>query len=172
MIFTSDHGDHDGEHRLTMKRSFYEAAVHVPLIVRWPGQVPADRVDQTHLINNCIDLLPTLCDLAGVAAPAGLSGRSFARLALGEEPAQWRDYVVSETVAGRMLRSARYKYCVLHHDEVSEELLCDMHEDPLETVNLAGSPAHQRVLRDHQSLLATWTQQAGDGKGAGYLAAL
>ena len=71
MIFTSDHGDHDGEHRLTMKRSFYEAAVHVPLIVRWPGQVPADRVDQTHLINNCIDLLPTLCDLAGVAAPAG-----------------------------------------------------------------------------------------------------
>ena len=71
-----------------------------------------------------------------------------------------------------MLRSARYKYCVLHHDEVSEELLCDMHEDPLERVNLAGSPAHQRVLRDHQSLLATWTQQAGDGKGAGYLAAL
>ena len=49
VIFTSDHGDHDGEHRLTMKRSFYEAAVHVPLLVRWPGQVPAGRVDERHL---------------------------------------------------------------------------------------------------------------------------
>ena len=172
VIFTSDHGDHDGEHRLTMKRSFYEAAVHVPLLVRWPGQVAAGRVDETHLINNCIDLLPTLCDLAGVAAPAGLPGRSFARPALGEEPARWRDYVVSETVAGRMLRSARYKYCVLHHDGVSEELLCDLREDPLETVNLAVSTAHRRVLRDHRNLLAAWTRQAGDGKGARYLAAL
>jgi len=172
VIFTSDHGDHDGEHRLTMKRSFYEAAVHVPLLVRWPGQVAAGRVDETHLVNNCSDLLPTLCDLAGVAAPAGLPGRSFARLARGEDPARWRDYVVSETVAGRMLRSARYKYCVLHHDGVSEELLCDLHEDPLETVNLAGSPAHRRVLRDHRTLLAAWTRQAGDGKGARYLAAL
>ena len=91
---------------------------------------------------------------------------------MGEEPARWRDYVVSETVAGRMLRSDRYKYCVLHHDGVSEELLCDLREDPLETVNLAGSPAHRRVLRDHRDLLAAWTRQADDGKGAGYLAAL
>ena len=77
-----------------------------------------------------------------------------------------------EAVYGGKLRSARYKYCVLHHDEASEELLCDLHEDPLETVNLAGSPAHRRLLRDHRSRLAAWTRQAGDGKGAGYLAAL
>ena len=140
VIFTSDHGDHDGEHGLTMKRSFYEAAAHVPLLVRWPGRVPADRVDDSHLINNGIDLLPTLCDLAGAAPPAGLPGRSFTRLAQGVPAPGWREFTVSETVAGRMLRSSRYKYCVYHHAGVSEELLCDLHDDPLETVNLAASP--------------------------------
>jgi choline-sulfatase len=172
VIFTSDHGDHDGEHRLTMKRSFYEAAVHVPLIVRWPGHIAAGAVDDTHLVNNCIDLLPTLCELAGVDPPEGLPGRSFKGLALGDEPCAWQDYVVSETVTGRMLRSARYKYCVYHHERESEELLCDLQEDPLETRNLAGSPAHQRVVREHRQLLTEWTQQAGDRKGADYLAAI
>ena len=172
VIFTSDHGDHDGEHRLTMKRSFYEAAVHVPLIVSWPGHVAADRVDDTHLINNCIDLLPTLCEFAGVDPPAGLPGHGFKGWALGEEPHGWRDFVVSETVAGRMLRSDRYKYCVYHGDGASEELLCDLQEDPLETVNLAGAPTHQHVVREHRDLLAEWTRQTGDRKGARYLAAI
>ena len=89
VLFTSDHGDHDGEHRLTMKRSFYEAAAHVPLLVRWPGRVPAGRVDDSHLINNGIDLLPTLCDLASAAPPAGLPGRSFIGLAQAEPAARW-----------------------------------------------------------------------------------
>lgn len=175
VIFTSDHGDHDGEHRLTMKRSFYEAAVHVPLIVRWPGHIAAGAVDDTHLVNNCIDLLPTLCELAGVDPPEGLPGRSFKGLALGDEPRAWQDYqdfVVSETVTGRMLRSARYKYCVYHHERESEELLCDLQEDPLETRNLAGSPAHRRVVREHRQLLTEWTRQAGDRKGADYMAAI
>ena len=199
VIFTSDHGDHDGEHRLTMKRSFYEAAVHVPLLVRWPGHVAANRVDDSHLINNCIDLLPTLCDLAGVDPPAGLPGRSFKGLAQEEEPARsprdtqddenrctgivrtpsfsgqppgWREFVVSETVAGRMLRSGRYKYCVYHHAGTSEELLCDLREDPLETVNLAASPPHRGVLREHRHLLADWTRRHGDRLGTGYLAAI
>ena len=88
VIFTSDHGDHDGEHRLTMKRSFYEAAVHVPLIVRWPGHVASQRVDDTHLINNCIDLLPTLCELAGVAPPAGLPGPQLQRFGAGRGAAR------------------------------------------------------------------------------------
>ena len=166
VIFTSDHGDHDGEHRLTMKRSFYEAAVHVPLLVRWPGRVAANRVDDRHLINNGIDLLPTLCDLAGVAPPAGLPGRSFSGLARGEEAAGWREFTVSQTVTGRMLRGGRYKYCVYHHAGVSEELLCDLHDDPLETVNLAASPAHRAALREHRSLLAEWTGHHADRNGA------
>jgi choline-sulfatase len=172
VIFTSDHGDHDGEHRLTMKRSFYEAAVHVPLIVRWPGHIAAGAVDDTHLVNNCIDLLPTLCELAGVDPSEGLPGRSFKGLALGDEPCAWQDYVVSETVTGRMLRSARYKYCVYHHAGTSEELLCDLREDPLETVNLAASPPHRGVLREHRHLLADWTRRHGDRLGTGYLAAI
>ncbi|MDE2892254.1 MAG: sulfatase-like hydrolase/transferase, partial [Chloroflexota bacterium] len=172
VIFTSDHGDHDGEHRLTMKRSFYEAAAHVPLLVRWPGRVPTGRVDDVHLINNGIDLLPTLCDLAGAAPPAGLPGRSFLPLAHAQPPAGWPELIVSETVAGRMLRTARYKYCIYHHAGVSEELLCDLLDDPLETENLAPSPPHQATLQEHRTLLADWTRHHADPSGAAYLAAL
>ena len=172
VIFTSDHGDHDGEHRLTMKRSFYEAAAHVPLLVRWPDRVPAGRVDDGHLINNGIDLLPTLCDLAGAAPSAGLPGRSFLPLALARPAPQWPAFTVSETVAGRMLRTARYKYCIYHHAGVSEELLCDLHDDPLETINLAASPAHRATLHEHRTLLADWTRHHADQGGAAYLTAL
>ena len=172
VIFTSDHGDHDGEHRLTMKRTFYEAAAHVPLLVRWPGRVPAGRVDDSHLVNNGIDLLPALCDLAGAAPPAGLPGRSFMGLAQAEPAPGWPEFTVSETVRGRMLRSARYKYCVYHHGGASEELLCDLHDDPLETENLATSPPHRAVLREHRALLADWTRHHHDSEGAAYLAAL
>ena len=172
VIATSDHGDHDSEHRLTMKRSFYEAAAHVPLLVRWPGHVPAGRVDDRHLVNNGIDLLPTLCDLAGAAPPAGLPGRSFAGLAQAEPASAWPEFTVSETVGGRMLRSARYKYCVYHHAGASEELLCDLHDDPLENDNLAASPPHRATLHEHRHLLADWTRHHHDPGGTAYLAAL
>ena len=172
VIFTSDHGDHDGEHGLTMKRSFYEAAAHVPLLVRWPGRVPAGGVDDTHLVNNGIDLLPTLCDLAGAALPAGLPGRSIRPLAQAEAAPAWPEYIAGETVSGRMLRSARYKYCVYHHAGISEELLCDLQEDPLETENLAASPARRATLHEHRHLLADWTRHHHDPGGAAYLTAL
>ena len=68
--------------------------------------------------------------------------------------------------------------CVAGCDEQTEEVTDQQGEvtvvgrPPLETVNLAGSPAHRGLLRDHRNLLAAWTRQAGDDKGAGYLAAL
>ena len=171
VIFTSDHGDHDGAHRLTMKRSFYEESAHVPLIVSAPGRVAPGVVDERHLVNVGPDLIPTLCDYAGVEAPASLPGRSVRALAEGRGEYDWREYVVSETVGGRMVRTARYKYMVYCLDRAEEQLF-DMEADPGEMENLAPRSEKRDVLAAHRSTLRGWVDKHGDEKGRAYLDAL
>jgi N-sulfoglucosamine sulfohydrolase len=76
------------------KTQLYYHSTHTPWIVRWPGVTKAGAVDDRHLISS-IDLLPTLLDVLGLTAPAGLQGRSFAPLLKGQTQ-EGRDYVVTE----------------------------------------------------------------------------
>ena len=171
VIFTSDHGDHDGAHGLTMKRSFYEEAVHVPMIMSHKGVVKEGCVDAEHLVNNGLDLIPTICDYAGIDIPAALKGRSLRALAEGQDGEDWRSFVVSETVGGRMVRSRRYKYALYCLDS-SEEQLFDMEQDPGEMTNVAGEPEYQDVVFEHRNILAEWTTRENDTKGKHYLTRL
>ena len=170
VVFLSDHGEHDGAHGLTMKRTFYEESVHVPMVIVPPGGT-AGGIDNEHLVSNGLDLLPTICDYAGIGKPPALPGRSLRPLVERRSP-RWRDYVVSETVGGRMVRTERFKYMVLHCEGCSEEQLFDMKEDPLETTNLAGSAETGDVLRRHRETLARWVKAQGDAKGRLYLSTL
>jgi N-acetylgalactosamine-6-sulfatase len=52
------------------KRSLHDGGTNTPFIVRWPGRIPAGRVDTT----SATDLLPTLCAATGVSLPAGYEG--------------------------------------------------------------------------------------------------
>ena len=67
VVFTADHGDFVGEHRMYGKAGvFYDSLVHVPMFVSWPGgNVPTDVIDDSPV--NTIDLLPTILQLSGVA---------------------------------------------------------------------------------------------------------
>lgn len=87
VVFTSDNGGlhvpEGGHVRVTHNTPFragkghtYEGGQRVPLIVRWPGHVPAGRVVDAP-VNN-VDWIPTLLELAGAAVPPGLDGVSFA----------------------------------------------------------------------------------------------
>ena len=75
VLFTSDHGDGVASHRWTAKLSLYEEATHIPFLVRWPGHIPAGRVDRTHVLSQ-LDVLPTFCDYAGIAARPEFHGQS------------------------------------------------------------------------------------------------
>ena len=63
--------------------------------------------------------------------------------------------------AGRMVRSARYKYCVYDMGRRRESLV-DMANDPGEMVNLAGREAHRPALEAHRRFLADWCRRTGD----------
>lgn len=87
----SDHGDFAGEHQLPEKwdTSFYDCITRVPLIIWAPGKVAPLRSDA---LVESIDVLPTLLELAGVAIPRGLQGRSLGPVLRGERQ-QHRDLV-------------------------------------------------------------------------------
>ncbi|MCK4855835.1 MAG: DUF4976 domain-containing protein, partial [Bacteroidales bacterium] len=64
----------------------------------------------------------------------------------------------SETNLGRMVRSARYKYCKFKGGE-PREMLIDMENDPGEMKNLAGMEEYEDVLAEHRGMLNEWTKQ-------------
>ncbi len=85
VIFSSDNGPEDFQIRNAAhsgvgstgplrgrKRSIYEGGIRVPFILRWPGHVPAGKVNDTTVVNG-VDFLPTLCRLAGVEVPENLA---------------------------------------------------------------------------------------------------
>jgi arylsulfatase A-like enzyme len=164
IVFLSDHGECAGAHGLTQKTVFYEESVRVPMIVSVPGQ---EARQSDAFVNMGVDLMPTLLDYAGIAIPAHLPGRSLRPLVAGETVDDWRDEVIIGNhmsqgdvieegfvpiTEGRMVRTARYKYCVYQHGE-SRESLIDLIDDPGEMVDLARDPAYRHVLLEHRERL-------------------
>lgn len=83
VVFTSDHGDYMGDHRMIRKGPhLYDALVHTPLIFRWPGKIKRQRTE-TMVCN--IDLFPTICDFIEVEVPPFVQGESFREVLLGDE---------------------------------------------------------------------------------------
>jgi arylsulfatase A-like enzyme len=73
VVFTSDHGDMMGSHRLLAKCVMFQEAVRVPMMVRLPGGRGAGRITGPF---SQIDVVPTLLDLLGAPVPGDLPGRS------------------------------------------------------------------------------------------------
>jgi choline-sulfatase len=172
IVFTSDHGDMDSAHRMEHKSVLYEESVRVPFIIpfimSYKGRIHAGVVNDTHLVSNGLDLLPTLCDYAGVEVPKGLYGRSLRPLAEGKDTKQWRDFVVSESQNGRMLRTHRFKYCIYDSGKHREQLI-DLKRDPGEMKNLAEVNDYKDVLGKHRQFLRSWIERTGDRIAAEYV---
>jgi len=170
VVFTSDHGDMDGAHRLEHKTVLYEESVRVPYIMSLKGTIPGGQVDDSHLVSNGLDLLPTLCDYAGIEPPGGLHGRSVRALAERRSIMipPWRGAVAAESQNGRMLRTDRFKYMV-YDSGSNREMLIDLSNDPGEMTNLAGDAQFADALNEHRRLLCDWVARSGDRIGERYV---
>lgn len=153
VIFTSDHGDHDSAHRLEHKGTFYEEAIRIPLIIRPPGGTADSHATADHLVSNGLDLLPTICDYAGVDPPADLMGRSLRPLLTGGSVSAPHEHLPIECAHGRMVMTDRYKY-MLYDEGDNREQLIDHENDPGDMHNIAGEPASKELLEEHRSRLA------------------
>jgi len=173
VVFLSDHGDSQGAHLWNQKTVLYDESSRVPFIISYPQRIKPGVSDA--LLQTGIDLMPTLCDVAGLAIPQNIPGRSMLDAAMGMTGENKRPYVVAQTrfgqgaqidgatpqVDGRMLCSQRFKYCVYDMGQRRESLV-DMEMDPGETVNLAVQSEYQHILEDHRRDLKEFCSRTHD----------
>ena len=125
------------------------------------GTTKSGRVDKTHLVSTGLDLIPTLCDFAGIAKPPALAGRSVKPLAVAPDAQHdWRNSLVVENQGSRILCSERFKYTVYDHG-LPREMLINLEDDPGEMTNLAVDPSYRETLAEHRRLLRTWYRRNG-----------
>ena len=161
VVFTSDHGEGLASHRWTGKMMYYEEEAAVPLIVAWKGATAAGRIDREHLVS-ALDVLPTICDYAGVKGPAAMRGQSL-RPIIDSPQQPGHEYVASEMANGParsfMLRTKKYKYMVFPGTNgQKQEMFFDMQADAGEMKNLAAQPALVPEINRHRALLADWNK--------------
>jgi arylsulfatase A-like enzyme len=172
ILFTSDHGQHLGQHRLSAgKETAYDEDLRVPFLIRGPGG-RRGTVDSTHMIVNA-DVTPTLLALAGVSVPASLDGRSAARLILSDAPplsSPWRVAFPIERYRSphntlftwpsyRGVRTANWTWVEWTN---GERELYDLARDPQQLNNRAGDPS----LADLRQRLSAYTSKLLDCVGA------
>jgi arylsulfatase A-like enzyme len=157
-VFTSDHGEMFGAHGRRAKNIFYEEAVRVPFLVRWPRHVLAGHVSDACL--NTPDIMPTLLSLMGLPIPGKVEGMDLGHCALGEagpEPeaafmqGMGGTAVFEDGHEWRALRGKRYTYAVYRSDR--SELLFDNLADPGQMHNLVDDPAHAQALGRFRAML-------------------
>jgi arylsulfatase A-like enzyme len=158
-VFTSDHGEMFGAHGRIFKTIFYDEACRVPFLVRRPGHVPAGHVPDACL--NTPDIMPTLLSMMKLPIPREMEGMDLSRHALGQDGPEpeaafmqgmGHTYHWKDGYEWRALRDKRYTYAVYRVD--GSELLLDNQNDPLQTRNLTGDPAHAAELERFRDMLA------------------
>lgn len=156
IIFNSDHGEGTAHHKSILKNFPYDEACRVPFIISYPKELKQGVLDKTTLVTG-LDVVPTICDFAGVEAPKNYRGISIRGIAAGKKKAD-REFIVSEmnNDKGRMIRTADYKFIAFRDD--SNVLLFDMKNDPGETVNLAQNNKYKQVLEKHIQWLENWEE--------------
>jgi arylsulfatase A-like enzyme len=150
VIFTADHGIAVGRHGLTGKQNLYEHTWRVPFVVRGPGIKAASTASGYIYL---LDVLPTLCDLAGIEIPDVVDGKSF-RPVLEGHVDRVRDVLYGVYCGGtkpgmRSIKTADgwklIKYDVLD-GQVRETQLFNLQENPQEFLVEHHSPQVAKLL--------------------------
>jgi len=191
VVFTSDHGDMMGSHRLLAKCVMFEEAVRVPLMIRLPGQKQGKRVKGPI---SQIDIVPTLLDFLDQPIPEHLQGESLRRL-LEEDNAssernviiEWNGYnsgIVGEKKGNFQVQSRLEG--VVSSDELEEAItdpvrtvispdgwklnysprgeheLYNLSRDPGETENVFGWKENRSIEDALAELILKWQKGTGD----------
>ncbi len=172
IIFVGDNGFFLGEHGMMDKRTMHEPSIRIPLLARYPAVVPRGRAESGMVLN--VDLAPTIIDICGAPPLPKVHGRSWRRLAGGEDDMAWRrswfyayDYEKQfpYTPNVRGVRTDEWKYIHYPHGDGGPDRhkaeLYHLKSDPLETKNLIDDPAHAPKLAELRADLERLMKSAG-----------
>lgn len=169
VIVTADHGEellergNIGHASTSLTSTLFDEELRVPLIISWPGRVPGGlRADD---FVQLVDIMPTVLNLAGIAIPDGIQGRSLAPLLEGE-PLEPQPVMVSSVLGGyqatatmqgirlRAVRTGEWKLVRRDEPAASTRQLFNVAHDPME---LSECAAMYPVIADSmEGLLESW----------------
>ena len=175
IVVTSDHGDYLGDHWMGEKDLFHDPSVRVPLIVYDPSEAAdATRGMVCDALVESIDLAATFVDMVGDVPGHVIEGRSLLPYLHGQEPQEWRDYVVSEydysatpeaaalgldPKQARLFMLADRKWKFIYADGGFRPLLFDLQNDPDEMVDMGRDPAQAEVVAMFLDRLSAWARR-------------
>ena len=162
VVFTSDHGDSLGSHRQDAKQMPFEESISIPLMIRYPGSIPAASV--ANGLFAPVDIMPTLLSLAGVPCH-DVDGTDLSAVVMGQTDGLQDAVLIQKSIALSVnwiangngpwngVRTKRYTYARLaNHNK--PWLMYDNLADPLQVTNLVNDPAYA-TLRDELNQLTS-----------------
>ena len=161
LVFTTDHGDHLGQHNMYQKMEMYDQAIRVPFLYKAPNTEPKEwDVPVSHL-----DIMPTILDMLKIDYPTDLDGISLAPSIKGQvappDKPVFCQYSGNPTVGDirRAVVQGKYKYI---YDPSDTAELYHLEKDPLEMDNLAGTKEHEGVQADLHEKCMNWAKDHKD----------
>ena len=169
IIFTSDHGEQLGDHWLLGKVGYFDESFRIPLVIKDAGRTTrAGAIEEA--FTESVDVMPTILEALGGAAPRSSDGRSLLPLLEHLPSEAWRDvlfyeydfrdvhYSKPESALGLsmdesslcVVQDAQYKYV---HFAALPPLFFDLKRDPQQFSNLADEP-------DYADLVKAYAQKA------------
>jgi len=167
VLHTGDNGFFLGEWNRMDKRFMHEVSIRVPMVVRYPKLIKAGSVSDRMVLN--LDIAPTLLDLAGVAIPKEMQGRSWVPLFKDPKAEFRKDWLYEyyeypdahKVKPQRGVRTEQWKLIHYHQDPEEFELY-DLVKDPWEKENLYGKPEHAEQIKQLKSRLEELRTETGD----------
>ena len=167
ICYFSDHGDMMGSHGRLGKSRPEEESANIPLIVRYPAQVPAGLVSDA-LISN-VDFMPTLLGMLDIPVPEVVEGQDLSATLRGERPdgaeivlLQFENNFFAETpeTKFRGLRVGHWLYTVFYTTGPTQ--LFDLDADPYQMHNLIDAADHAPVRERLHAQLVDHLDRIGD----------
>jgi arylsulfatase A-like enzyme len=178
IVVTSDHAEMLGDHRLLGKCGYFDAAYHIPLVIKPAGGTTAAG----HIVEaftESVDVAPTILEAIGVEVPPAMDGRPLTPFLSGRTPSVWRDAVhweydfrevgstevqdrlglTVDTAQLAVLRDRSFKYV---HFTGLPPLLFDLDRDPGELIDRAGDPDYAAVRADYAGRMLSWRMAHAD----------
>ncbi|MCA9248972.1 MAG: sulfatase [Planctomycetales bacterium] len=161
VIFTSDNGILSGEHGMVDKRTAHEPSMRVPLVVRYPGLTSPDEPRVVDRMSLTTDFAPTILDICSAKPLPKTHGRSWKKLAQGQDDSGWRTSFLYHynyekqfpyTPNVRAIRTDEWLFARYPHgDGKPDRHLADLFylpDDPEEMHNLVNDPKYAAKVKE------------------------
>ena len=178
VIYAADQGYFLGEHAWFDKRLIYEESIHMPFVIRYPGEIPAGTRNDDIIEN--VDFSALFADYAGAEYPSTMQGYSFRENLKGNTPEDWREYGYyrywqhqPDRPGHFGIRGKRYKIAFFYGngfkdnggvDPASAQYwdFFDLEKDPKELHNAYYDPSYKEIIEEMKQELLRQREMLGD----------